>query len=1026
MNIKILLQAVVIGAIVCVGSVRAADAVYQNDGIVVPTDFVQVDAFTFINNGFFQVAAPIDFTYETQNTINYTNRGVMRSTPGFRFTTVNDFGRRPAAVIHNQGQIEAVDSLLFGTIIVDDDGVPTGSAAIDLPASRLIIDATNVVNRGLLSAGQGGIIKIGGKTLDLSRGGIRTGVSPSGSSTDVSGIFNTNFHLNSQGIFDYYWGSGTNQVLGDAENGQPISLNFPGSGFSTLPPEPYSPFHQVFLSGFDVEESFIILNLSIPLIPASISNQYSAFVHTNFFAGSTSVVNQVVFINTNVNQGQIKSEVKWIGDTPIVRLAFTEFDPVLEANLESALYIVDDMLLETNLTYTTNILYRTGRPRNYFVFKDDSFNWDSPFLSVSTTPFQFFQHIWSPLWTLNVVTNLYTGYSFTVNQNPNAATVAIPDNVFGNFVLAFTGIDYGFGAGFGALTDATNQQGRIEIATEGKYDARFTRLRSENYMSVKAGHFDYNTNTVFNAPIMSLDLASTNGFLGITNLVPGSVGRFIGQINLYSAKWTNFVVNFNPTDPTATNTTPIITHVLIVDNGAIQSERPVELQLARLTADNIVLDNDISLSRGLVMNGTNVTVNSELIVRGVDNTISSTNFPRLVNFENNGSTLVGSYAYFGSAETPLASFVNNGIYGAYGTEIHAGYFKGGGTFLTGGGFGGAAGPSRIYADTIDLESATFFNGGDMTLTGDTLLSGLSSVRIGDITITAAGQEFVSNGALFVDISGQIDDGGIGANNNWRVSDGFHLRRLPAGGDFMGTRLTSRAGRFREIHHTWAGVDLGADEDGYLNNGALGRLILSGDRLPLFVFDTIDGNNALYVDFLQLDSAATNVLSSLEIKPGMKIYFANANVPVGQLDGLFADEAAPGGRLRYVPRSTAVSTTVVVNGGQAGGITQALMTSQVVDSDGDGIPNAQDPTPFDGVVIDVELLSGNSSATRISWNGAARTEYQVQYRAAFEDADSESNWQSLTNVVTGSAANRINVEDPVGATEKRFYRVIYSP
>ncbi|HSH16071.1 MAG TPA: hypothetical protein VLD18_08570, partial [Verrucomicrobiae bacterium] len=235
-------------------------------------------------------------------------------------------------------------------------------------------------------------------------------------------------------------------------------------------------------------------------------------------------------------------------------------------------------------------------------------------------------------------------------------------------------------------------------------------------------------------------------------------------------------------------------------------------------------------------------------------------------------------------------------------------------------------------------------------------------------------------------------------------------------------ISSRAGRFREIHHTWAGVDRGASTDGFNNNAALGRLVLSGERLPLFVFDTLDGNNALYVDYLQLDGAATNVLMSLDIKPGMKIYFANANLPVGDLDGLFADDEAPAGRLRYVPRGSASSTTVVVNGGQAGGITAALLASETIDSDGDGIPNAEDATPFDGVAINVELLSGDAPAARISWNGAARTEYQVQYRNTVGDSD----WESLTNVITGNATSPLTVNDPVGAAGTRFYRVLYSP
>lgn len=1023
MNRKTFLQ-LTVALMAGLGSLKGADAVYQNDGTVSSLDFPQIDAITFINNGWFVATAPLDFAYETQSTVNYTNRGVMQASPGFRFTTVDAAGRRPAAVVNNQGEIEGIDTPLSGFIVVGANGVIAGSSFFTQPASRLILDATNIVNRGLLSAGEGGIIKLTGKNLDLSRGGMRTGVSPGGLEQDLSGVFNTNYHLNSRGIFDYYWASGTNQVLGDPAFGRPIELLFPGSGFDLLPTstpsEPFSPIHEVLLSGFDPATSFSGI-AQIPVLAASLTNRFSAFVMTNYFAATSNAVNQVVYINTNVSSGIIKADVHWLGTVPIVKMSFTEYDPVLEANIESTLFMADTLLFETNHFYTTNLVTSTGRPNNYFVWRADDGLFD--FATPSTTPFQFLQHIWSPFWNLTVVSNIYTAYSFTVNQDPGNQSFFIPDNVFGNVVQSFLGIDYGFGAGFGALTDATNLQGRVEMTSEGTFDARFGRIRSENYLSVSAKHFSYNSNTVFNAPIMSLNLGSTNGTLGITNLIPATVGRFNGQISFYSALWTNFVVNFNPDDPDATNATPITTHVFMIDNTQIAADTRVEVQIASLkAADNIFLNNNLNVSKGLVMDAANVTINSNLVVRGLTDRIQGTNFPSLVNLTNNGSILIGDTATFGSPTAPIATFVNKGVFGAYSADIYAGYFKGGGSFLTGGGVGGAGGPTRITADTIDLELATFFNGGDMTLTGQHLLGAFSSLRIGDINVSTLGQESISIGSLTVDIAGSVDDGGVGANNNWRVTDGFHLRRIPAAGDFMGTRLTSRAGRFREIHHTWAGRDFGATEEGFDNNAALGRLVLSGTRFPFFVFDTIDGNNALYVDYLQLDAAATNVLRALEIKPGMKIYFANANLPINQLNGLFADEQAPQGRLRHVSRSTAGSTTVTVNDGRAGGITQALIASQTVDSDGDGIPNALDATPFDGVAIDVELLSGNHPATAISWSAASRTEYQVQYKSAVDGAD----WESLTNVITGNAAGRLTVQDPVGAAEKRFYRVQYSP
>jgi hypothetical protein len=73
----------------CAAAVRSvsngAPAFYVNDGIVNATnlDVPVIDAFNFINNGYFSV-----FTtkpYRTYDTRNYTNNGTMLGSPGFDF-----------------------------------------------------------------------------------------------------------------------------------------------------------------------------------------------------------------------------------------------------------------------------------------------------------------------------------------------------------------------------------------------------------------------------------------------------------------------------------------------------------------------------------------------------------------------------------------------------------------------------------------------------------------------------------------------------------------------------------------------------------------------------------------------------------------------------------------------------------------------------------------------------------------------------------------------------------------------------
>jgi len=244
-----------------------------------------------------------------------------------------------------------------------------------------------------------------------------------------------------------------------------------------------------------------------------------------------------------------------------------------------------------------------------------------------------------------------------------------------------------------------------------------------------------------------------------------------------------------------------------------------------------------------------------------------------------------------------------------------------------------------------------------------------------------------------------------------------MPRKPLLGDFHGTRIISYGYQFGEVVHQWAGDDLGLTDEGFVNNAAIGELVLDGDTLSLFTFDTVDGNNALYVEYLNLRNYATNVLDALDIKPGMKIYFSRASVPANQLNGLFD------GRLRYLPVSTAgAATTVALANGFSYRAKNNLLFSDVIDSDADGIVNAQDATPFDEAQVSVEFVNDPSPLALVSWDAAPRTEYVLQYKDDVGDAG----WQELDRRTTYSDYRKIVVQDPAAQQGHRYYRVIYNP
>src|SRR5207249_4216049 len=203
--------------------------------------------------------------------------------------------------------------------------------------------------------------------------------------------------------------------------------------------------------------------------------------------------------------------------------------------------------------------------------------------------------------------------------------------------------------------------------------------------------------------------------------------------------------------------------------------------------------------------------------------------------------------------------------------------------------------------------------------------------------------------------------------------------------------------------------------------AIGHLTLEVAADWLLTFSGTGANNALYVDLLEIGpTALASLQDAIQIDPNLTIYFAIANVPVEQLDGQL------NGRLKWVsdfagPNS---SIDVLLPNGQTIQVNRALLESTTIDSDGDGIPNAFDLTPFDGVMIlsTITILNFPPPTALITWQAAAETVYHVEYTTN----PLGTNWQPLL-IYKNTATKRgpVTVQDTVNG-EQRYYRVVYYP
>jgi hypothetical protein len=136
-------------------------------------------------------------------------------------------------------------------------------------------------------------------------------------------------------------------------------------------------------------------------------------------------------------------------------------------------------------------------------------------------------------------------------------------------------------------------------------------------------------------------------------------------------------------------------------------------------------------------------------------------------------------------------------------------------------------------------------------------------------------------------------------------------------------------------------------------------------------------------------------------------------------------------LRWVPTYAGYfsSTNIVNPDGTTNTVNTALAQSTTIDSDGDGIVNANDPTPF--------FVSGNVNFTatltnvpplkvRLQWQTMPDATNYVFYKTNLLAA----NWLVLTNFITPPAPPyapiTTNVLDSVNPAVQNFYRVRVDP
>lgn len=1010
----------------------------------------QVDAVIFWNRSLFVVTndflLPFDpaarlTPYEAKSVVFWTNNGTMVGLPGFKFEMLPERSHltaaqrrrrgatlpKPSAVFYNDGEITVSDYLLVHASHLQSPGLFAGDIR-----SRMRFNVTN----GL---------------ADFSRGAVHVGDLPQPLCTTVSNFIFGPFFFGLDPTVSYaYLDSGTSGSVGT--NRSPLFLPtvtqsnfFFGALFA--PPNPRPPFSEF--------RQFVGTNfVTNTLFTLQSCGSYDAFVHlqtnvtffatnifgTNFFVRDRTV--NVVFVptnglSTNVTIG-IAFPTNGLTDAPIVEFRSAYFDVIEQRQ-------------------TTNFV--TFRDDGASIFRGHDCEFDQ--FAPPNAPFSA-NLFYDPRFETNFV-----DYFYTVAQAQVGETNSI---FFTNTTTTGGTLFPPLGTSL-AASNPTNRPGTVQIDARD-LDLSNARLRAENGIFIRATNLVGNANSFIDAPFVTFEAGAASGRLVISNLAQAQVNRVQANFNSWAGSWslretngyfTNTIVTTNGlTNIVIPILEPVSFHVLIL-GACVDALHPSIIHDLTLRATNVIIQDQLAVNQSFLVQGQSLTFGSNsslMLPRGAS--LAFTNVQNVTSFTNDGVLNIPDGAYFGAFEDGFVqprqrrrrrnavprlvtyeNFVNHGTISGASVSARAAYVENVGRPFAPAVVTATNGAVKLDGAVLVISNANITATSDIRLTAGDALIARSALTAG----ATNGGRFMNvflPGALIIDATNSLTDGGVSASNDWRVTTGVRLTRRPQPidpdspiGDLMGTRIVVRSGTFGQSVIQWAGEDRGATVDGFADNLALGRLVLDGALGNLFHFQSAEAHNAIYVDYLELLNSATNYNFAVGVDPDFTIYFADSNISPEKLEEVGA------GRIRWVSDFTGPqsSTNLVYPDGSVHTFNAGVVRSRDRDDDNDGLVNAIDCTPIPVPGIDTTLpcpvmsplasakvfsaqdvglaiaLSPAGNEVILDWDASANSVNTVE----FSDSIAGGTWHTLTNFVNGPVNARVTVKDAAGAP-LRVYRV----
>jgi len=920
-----------------------------------------VDAESFSNRGivaFTEFPIP-PLPFDTQNTLYYTNSGHMNNPAGFLFQHIDDRGKRTNAKVFRSEVLATIGS----------EFPPYGFDEIDTNIvfyadNKIEVYADEIYHAGLLSVGSSGLIKLKGVDVDLSPGGGSQTAFVNADAFD-SVAFGTNF-IPSTGIFDNYWGGLTNGLMDTSG-----LLNVAGESANVT-----SPGH-------------LVTNASQIPFPTVVALQGANFSIISNALTETNIVIQAAFVSAGPG---IDSQIRFVPSTRTneistawVELTTPLFNPVDNSSEIASIYLEDTLAWDTNLVFQQNLLSgNTLKPSTYNVYRNPQPDW---LLGAPGTGELSPDLLYNSTFSNILVTNYYSAYSVFVS--PNASQQQYDP--------------------FTSVPVQEYMGGVIDISAEEDLDLRNSRMKG-TLVNLSTANVQYNEQTKIHAAHANYELSSKGPVLDFEKIGAQSIPTFEGDVNAYSAIWTNLsgiIITNPPADENSeetytTNVVEYFYHVLMVDAVGMKNQTETSTHDLKLHHDTKVNIGDAKVLQSFEVDSPALTVNGVLALEGKIQKLNARNLIGIREFENNGVISVAEEALFGyDTSSGFDSFVNHGSIFSFSSSYKSDYFENSGDI-------NASSAINIQAGTVKLQGG-IISGRRVTVEADHL-------KMHGSTLPASEKLIVQESFV---------DSGPGANNQVTVNNGFSILGNSHAGDLLGTSIKSVLPWWAEVQHIWASDDRGKSKDGFENNAAIGHLHLTGVETARARFSSPGQPTALYVDYLEFSGGfADHWETNLTIDEDVTLYFGDSNVPIHELDG------ALGGRLQWVadyagPRS---GVNITTRQGVMDRVNKARLRSERIDDDGDGVVNAFDSDPFGGVILtNVEIVDIPTDHVRVSWKAAGSTTFRLEYKENIFD----DHWLPVTHLGQEVIVSNdsLSVEDLTASDHSsemssvRFYRTV---